>query len=143
MLLRYFIAFVLVAGAANCNADTPSASDSGSSCDDSGGQTGELGCVEEKHQVLDAQLNKLYSQVKSELQGEELNLLVQAQRAWLKYMKADCASRLASSEREPEDEGASYHLTLSIQNLYCENEHLKNRLEILKELNSSAPVARP
>lgn len=60
------------------------------SCDEAGTQFEMNQCAHREYLSADAELNKVYKQLVSELDGEELAKLKVAEAAWLKYRDAHC-----------------------------------------------------
>lgn len=82
-------------------------------------------CSYYDYKVLDAELNELYKQQQSHLRGTPYaKRLANAQKAWLKYVEADCMYQ----NGPPEESGTIWPLK---QNS-CRSAHFTQRIELLK-----------
>lgn len=83
-------------------------------------------CASAEQRRLDNELNRLYQQQMARLADEpaDAQALRQAQRAWLKYVEADCLY-----QNGPSSEGGSIWPMLNVQ---CWTQHLKPRIELLR-----------
>lgn len=82
-------------------------------------------CSSYRLRVLDDELNHLYKQQLSRLKGSpDAKRLVLAQRAWLKYIEADCLYQAGPAE----DSGSIW----PVQYGNCMSTHLRDRIRLLQ-----------
>ncbi|HZS48610.1 MAG TPA: lysozyme inhibitor LprI family protein [Blastocatellia bacterium] len=59
-------------------------------CDSATNQVEMNNCAEREFKAADAQLNKVYNQVMTKLEGEHKTKLKEAELAWIKYRDTNC-----------------------------------------------------
>src|SRR5205085_2517535 len=84
-------------------------------------------CAGEDYKRWDDRLNQTYNRIISKLDGENLNLLVKAQRAWVKYRDANC-------EAERQLQGGSI---APMTQAYCLRDNTKYRIGELERIYES------
>jgi len=96
-------------------------------------------CAKRDFAALDAQLNTVYQQLKGRLNKDDVGRLVEAQRAWLAYVKADCLFSPGPPPNATGNFSASPNTLYELQHLNCQNGHWETRLKILQQDDLDLP----
>jgi uncharacterized protein YecT (DUF1311 family) len=138
VIARYFLVCLTIFSPSFCAvAEQPvGASEEQLDCSGAPDQRTSYLCQQQEFDEVDAKLNAAYKKLKGKLGKDDAKRLVDAQRAWLEYVKADCLFSPGPPPREKDNAFAAFPDTLySLQLTNCRLDHWQTRLKILEQDN--------
>jgi len=106
-------------------------------CSDAPPQGIALLCAQQDFEEVDTKLNAVYQKLKAKRDKDDAKRLVDAQRAWLAYVKADCL--FSVGDPPPIDTVGSASTLHGLQLTNCKLGHWTARLKILEQYAQDTP----